>query len=242
MRRMTANASVLITLLIGLFGSSWASAQTVLLSATNRGFYDNSGNRSFQSATANYSAGDARGLPPAPLVSNDLRNFFVFNLSSVSQPIASAQLELYMPGPPAAPGWINSTSSGSEGYELYDVVRPLANLLDGTGGLANHADLGSGVVYGSRAITPDDMGTVVIIPLNASAISALQGATDLFGFGGAVTTLDGTASTELVFTNTGTLLPILTTELRLTVVPEPSTLLLLGISVISLLAHRKAQS
>jgi hypothetical protein len=232
------------TALLALFALSLAasaSAQVVLLSATNRGFYDNSGNKSFQSATANYSAGDARGLPPAPLVSNDIRNFFVFDLSGVTQSIASAQLELYMPGPPMPPGWINSTSSGSEGYELHDVVTPIANLLDGTGGVANHADLGSGVVYGSRTITPDDMGTVVIIPLNAASIAALDAATGLFGFGGSVTTLDGTASTELVFTNTGSQLPIETTQLRLTVVPEPSTLLLglAGIFFLPMRGNRK---
>lgn len=240
MRRNIASTTTLLALFALSLGSASAPAQTVLLSATNRGYYDNTGGRSPQSATSNYSAGDARGLPPCGQCTNDIRNFFVFDLSGVTQPILSAQLELFMPGPPT-PGWINSTSSGSEGYELHDVVTPIANLLDGTGGVANHADLGSGVVYGSRTMTPDDMGTVVIIPLNAASIAALDAATGLFGFGGSVTTLDGTASTELVFTNTGSQLPIETTQLRLTVVPEPATLILslAGIFFLPMRGNRK---
>src|SRR6476660_8910889 len=98
MRRNIASTTTLLALFALSLGSASASAQVVLLSATNRGYYDNTGGRSPQSATANYSAGDARGLPPCGQCTNDIRNFFVFDLSGVTQPILSAQLELFMPG------------------------------------------------------------------------------------------------------------------------------------------------
>ena len=63
----------------------------------------------------------------------------------------------------------------------------------------------------------------------------------LIAIGGSLTTLDGLANDEYTF---GLMLATTQTlrELRLTLVPEPSTLLLLGIGAISLLGYRKAKS
>jgi hypothetical protein len=97
-----------------------------------------------QPETHNYFVGDRFG------VGRDFRNFFVFDLAGVTQPIASAKLALFVPILPE-PGY--ESPDPSENYELHDVVTPFATLLDGTGGVAAHADLGSGVVYGSRTMT-----------------------------------------------------------------------------------------
>jgi hypothetical protein len=86
-------------------------------------------------------------------------------------------------------------------------------------------------------MTAADMGSVVEITLNSSAIAAMNATHGLFGLGGSVTTLDALANNEVVFawTNSGTEL----TELRLTLVPEPSALMLLATGVISLLVSKK---
>jgi hypothetical protein len=81
------------------------------------------------------------------------------------------------------------------------------------------------------------MGSMVEIDLNTSAIAALDAATGLIGIGGTVTTLDSAANAEYVFGATGLVTHI--TELRLTLVPEPSTLFLLGIGAISLVGYRR---
>ena len=106
------------------------------------------------------------------------------------QPIASAKLALSVP----ATGYISADPS--ENYELHDVTTSLGNLLNGTGGVAAHTDLGTGVVYGSRMMTAADSGNVVEIELNSSAIAALNAAIGLFGIGGSITTLDNLSNVE----------------------------------------------
>jgi hypothetical protein len=214
-----------------------AFAETVVINYSDRGWYEVTG---FHSPTLlNYSVGDNRGFGCVGC-QNDYRNFFVFDVSSVVTPIASAKLALLVPGPLTItpPGY--KSLDPSENYELHDVVTPIASLVDGTGGVAAHTDLGSGVVYGSRTMTAADNGIIVEINLNSSAITAMNATHGLFGIGGSITTLDGLANDEYTFawTNLGTE----TTQLRLTLVPEASTFFLLGIGAISLVGYRKSKS
>jgi hypothetical protein len=240
MQRIIACLSMLITLLTVLAACSLVSAQTVVLPQTNRGSYHESIGRN---PHGTYIVGDFRpnggGKSCYPGCGADYRNYFVFDLAGLTQPILSAQLEVFLSG--AAGGFSSEWYSAdpSENYQLHDVVTSIAALLDGTGGVAAHTDLGSGVVYRSRTTTATDMGTVVVIPLNASAIAALEPATGLFAMGGSITTLDAVANAEFVFGSPASTDII---QLRLTVVPEPSTLVLLGLGAISLLGYRKAKS
>jgi hypothetical protein len=184
----------------------FATAQTVVF--TDRGQYSNTG---FHNPTnPNYVVGDGFG--------NEFRNFFVFDLSSVVQPIASAKLALFVPSAQTGPGY--NSADPSENYELHDVTTSLATLTGGTGGVAAFTDLGGGVVYGSRTMTAADQGTVVEITLNAAAIAQLDAATGLIGIGGSLTTLDGVPNAEFTFGSSGSVGDI--SELRLTLVPEPS--------------------
>jgi hypothetical protein len=231
MRRKSTSTSGL-TLLFFLVLAPITSAATVEINYTHRGWYDITGfHNTFND---NYAVGDDRGggLCGPTTCFNDYRNFFVFDLSGVTQQISSAKLALNVPL--AA----YESSDSSENYELHDIITPIAVLIDGTGGLAAHADLGSGVVYGSRTMTAADMASVVEITLNSSAVSALNSTHRLFGIGGSLTTLDDLANNEYTFgvTNFEKI-----SQLRLTLVPEPSTLLLLAISATSLLGYRKAK-
>jgi hypothetical protein len=222
-----------MTLLFVMVASQPVSAATVNINRTDRGWYTETGQHT--PTNLNYIAGDGRYTGCGTNCYSDMHNFFVFDLAGVTQPIGSAKLALFVPAAGAQPGYISPQPS--ENYELHDVSTPIATLLAGTGGVAAHADLGSGVVYGSRTMTAADMGSVVEITLNSSAIAAMNATHGLFGLGGSVTTLDALANNEVVFawTNSGTEL----TELRLTLVPEPSALMLLATGVISLLVSKK---
>jgi hypothetical protein len=114
----------------------------------------------------------------------------------------------------------------------------MATLVAGTGGVAAYADLGSGVVYGSRTMTAADQGTVVEITLNPAAIAALNAATGSIGIGGSLTTLDGVANSEFTFGSSGSVTDI--TELRLTLVPEPSSAILGFVASLALM-HRNGR-
>ena len=224
-RRITECVSLLVAIFTFVINCPVASAQTVVIPHTDRGWYDNTG---FHNASnPNYVVGDNSFTVS--------RNFFVFDLASVVQPIASAKLVLFVPSSLAGPGY--SSPDPSENYELRDISTSLATLVGGTGGVAAYTDLGSGVVYGSRTMTATDMGTLVEITLNPAAIAALDSATGLIGIGGWLTTLDGVANSEFTFGSSGSITD--TTELRLTLVPEPSALLLLGIGAISLHGTRR---
>jgi large repetitive protein len=237
MRRTIACTSMLITLLIVSLASSWASAETVVINYADRGWYDPTGFH--DTDILNYGVGDVRG-PGCDSCRDDIRNFLVFDLSGVAHPIASAKLALFVPGPLsiAPPGY--KSFDPSENYELHNVTTSIASLVAGTGGVAAHADLGDGVVYGSRTMTAADNGREVEITLNSNAIAALDAATGLIAIGGSLTTLDGLANDEYTFAWTS--LGTETTQLRLTLVPEPATLMLLGIGAISLLGYRKSRS
>jgi large repetitive protein len=238
MKRTITCVSMLNALVTFMIDCQLVSAQTVVIPHTDRGWYRSSGTH--LTFNLNYFAGDDRGPGCNAPCLNDYRNFFVFDLSSVVTPIASAKLAVYLPNSPAqlGPGYISGDPS--ENYELHDVVTSIATLLDGTGGVAAHADLGNGVVYGSRSMTEADIGNMVEITLNSAAIAALDAATGLIGIGGSLTTLDAVANSELVFTwsNTGnTATP--NTELRLTLVPEPSSLFLYLAGIFATQLRRK---
>jgi len=238
MQRNIAGTRSLITLLIVYLASSVVSAETVILQYKDRGNYTPAGEH--VPILENYIVGDSHYFHCYPCA-NDIRNFFVYDLSNVSQPIALAWLILYVPEElPTAKVFPFSSPDGQEDYELHDVVTPIAALRDGTAGVAAHADLGEGVVYGGRTITAADIGKAVYIPLNSSAIEAMNATHGLFAIGGSITSLDSLVDDEYAFGWTGRGRAD-ETRLLLTLVPEPSTLLLLGIGAISLIGYRKAK-
>ena len=220
MQRMIVCTSHLVALLVLLLPTSRVSAETVVIDYTFRGWYSQLGEHN--SSNLNYIAGDLRG-PGCDACLDDYRNFFIFDLAGIDQPIQSATLALFVPGPPL-PGY--SSPYGKEAYELHDVVTSLTKLRAGTGGVEAWTDLGSGVVYGVRSMTAADSGSVIEITLNSSAIAALNATTGRIGIGGSITTLDGLPNNQYVFgytnSDTGTEL----TQLRLTLVPEPSCIAL----------------
>lgn len=114
------------------------------------------------------------------------RNFFVFDLQPTEATVSKAELVLKFNG--AA----YESEDASETYSLFDVSTDPDTLVaggDGTPGLgAIWDDLGSGHRYGSRTFTAADQGTIVRIPLDATArLQAAAGGK--FAIGGAITSL-----------------------------------------------------
>jgi hypothetical protein len=180
-----------------LFGAaclaSAANAQsTVTLDAIERGWYDETGFH--LPPNTSYLCGDGRG-PSCGCAGGDYRDFFVFDLTGITRTIQRARLLLWLPDT----GFVSG--EGSELYELFDVTTDIDELTGG-GGTEAHADLGSGVSYGSRAITPADRGTFVEISLNDEALARLNATAGPFAIGGTIRTLDLFANDEYVFGDT----------------------------------------
>jgi PEP-CTERM motif len=139
----------------------------VAFDAFNSGHYDNLGGSIF----TNYQAG-FDGFNNNPL--SEVRNFFAFDLSSLTGPITSATLTI--PSNPFGIGYENTSGSASITYTNFDVSTPIDDLDDGTNGLSTFADLGSGVKLGSTLIGPDDLVTTVTLdPTALEDIAAAEG-------------------------------------------------------------------
>ena len=158
-------------------------------------------------------------------------NFFVFDLSTVSDTIIAAELRLFNP----LDGYMSPDPT--ETYTVFDVSTVVTTLTDGGSGLTDiFADLGSGLTYGSVVASVADNGTIITVSLNANALDALNAASGLFALGGAITTLTRGDFDEHLFVNTN-IPPSRTRELVLTSsapIPEPGTLLLIGSGLVGI--------
>jgi hypothetical protein len=165
-----------------------ASANTLTLNAIGSGWWDSTG--SHTATNPNYIAG---------LYTNEYRDYFVFDLAGISQPITGATLLVFNP----SGGY--SSADPTETYAVFDVSTPIATLqASGTGRTDVFADLGTGAAFGTRDVSAIDNGQIVSIDLNSTAINSLNAALGgQFAVGGAVTSLSGTAI-QYVFGSSGT--------------------------------------
>jgi Ca2+-binding RTX toxin-like protein len=152
-RRSAVVLGVMVLALLGGMTPTGAGVPTTTLQSTDRGWYDSTGEH--DPTNINYATGDGGGV--------HLRNFFIFDLSSVSGTVNSASLRAY-----------NGGGGGPATYTLFDVTTSTATLAAGGSGLtAIYNDLGSGTVLGSVA---NPSGTPITVPLNAAGVSAVQSA------------------------------------------------------------------
>ena len=171
-----------------------------------------------------------------PFVSRDtttsypyvFRNWFTFDLSTLSKPVQSAVL------------WVDvqtfiSEKGDRETLALHQIALDPDKL--GNGDSADYyrdlGDDGPSGPYGSREFGPGDVGTLLPITLSAGAVADLNirlGAGQDFEIGGTLASDDGTSTQYLIF---GPVLPTLTVR----PVPEPATIIIwsllgaLGIAV-----------
>ena len=188
-----------------------ARADTVVtLSAIDSGWYGPNG---FHDATNdNYLAGNVSNA-------GELRNFFVFDLSSVRGTIKNATLRILNP----SLGY--DSLDPVEEYTVFDVSTTVADLMASNNGRTDiHLDLGTGTPYGSVQVFDPSNNFVVAVALNGNAISNLNATRGQFAFGGALTSLrgqefeflfggsDATSTRQLVLTVAS---PLLISEFRL---------------------------
>jgi hypothetical protein len=254
----------LLAALAGL-GSLPASAAPLFLEAVDAGGYNADGVH--LPAVTNYFAGvqfDSINNTYSP----ERRNFFVFDLSAVTEPVSSATLRIQTgtvnpnPNPMVPP-------ANSIQYSLYSVATPVQQVIDGSDTAGNKgifADLGTpkeGVLGGPFELTAADSNTFLEFELNDKAIDELNkivrltngiNEDDLWVIGGAVD-LDfqkgfafaGTflppAVTMFTIQPLQTAFPVqLFVETSSVPVPEPTTHALLAIAALALLLSRRRLS
>ncbi len=205
-------------------------AAGLTLNSTDRSNVPADGDADPANATyfAGFSSGQAR------------HNFFVFDLSSIVSPniVTAAQLELFNP--------IYRSTDSQETYRVFDVSSTIAALTScctlGASGQAVFNDLGSGTEYGNVLVASTDFNVDIVIPLNASAIANINAALgDEIAFGGTLD-LNGSVSlgVEGIFGGSaGGGVSDGNARLVLTVVPEPSTALLLTLGLAGLALRRR---
>jgi hypothetical protein len=210
-----------------LAASSPARAATITLNAVDNGAYNQ--------------LGDHAGSNPNYFVGFDgyyvSRNWFVFDLASVSGTIVSASLRLQT-------YYFVSYVKPTETYTLFDVTTPIASLIAGGTGLVDtFNDLGSGTTYGNRTYIAADDHKERDIALLAAGVNALQAAVGgQFALGGAVTTLLPSlyfGQYEFVFGGSGGALAQLVLDVEPVPVPEPATLTLVGLGLAAAVVRRR---
>lgn len=137
-------------------------AHGITLNAVNRGWFRSDGRHITDNE--NTFSGFAS--------SRRYHSFFVFDLDSLAGTVDSATLHLELEQYTS----FNSTLT----FDLFDVSATAA-ALDATyiqpdaTGTAIHNDLGSGSIYATTTVSSSNVGTVLNIPLNTLATSAIEG-------------------------------------------------------------------
>ncbi|MCH7751227.1 MAG: DVUA0089 family protein [Planctomycetes bacterium] len=172
-----------------VLGHILAQDTDTTLQAIDSGWWDSNGSHS--SSNENYIVGL---IGPT----REFHNFFVFDLSSVSGTVVSAELGLFNQ-------LISYVSvDPNETYSVFDVSTPISTLrAGGFGQTAIFDDLGTGVELGSQVISSGDVGQIIATSLNADGLAYLSA--NIGGqvaLGGTLTSISGT-STQVVFGFTG---------------------------------------
>ncbi len=168
------------------------SAQATTIDATDAGWYTSTGTHN--EGITNYIVGntDLTGLT--------YRNWFVFDLTGITDPIVAADLKLFNP----ASGYYSSDAT--ETYELFDVTTDIATLRAGGFGLTGiYNDLGDGDVLATLVADSSLNNTIVSISFNAAGLAYLNSHLgQQVAIGGALTSLDANQWTgELLFRQQG---------------------------------------
>jgi len=114
---------------------------------------------------------------PSDVFDEEFANFAVFDLTSLSSPVSSANLEYFLPS-----GGYDS-SDLTEDFVIHDFPGNPSSL--SYGGFGDFLDLSSGVLLGSTTVDQSDEGTFVSVQLNSDGISEINSnAGGLVAFGG----------------------------------------------------------
>lgn len=137
------------------------------------------------------------------------RNYFLFNISTLIQPVTSASVRLF-----------SYDVTSAETYTLYHVATDVHTVVNGPFVIDTFHDLRDGAVYGSRDYLPGEDNASHTINLNAAFLTDLNAAiglgADRFLIGGAIDRPTPTPS-----------------------VPEPSVWILFGLGLVGIAIWRQ---
>jgi hypothetical protein len=234
---------VVLTLLLGRV--EHARAGYVTVTGSNVGSYYAGG---FYSSDSTYVAGI---ISPAPNTQGQVEDYFVFDLTSVTDYVTSAKLVLYNPdGGYASPNPTQDFSVTGISVPIPDLLAHTSNYFGSIGVLDPHNSLYYGVYYGSTSMSTADNGQFVTIDLAGQAIVGLNAARgEKIALGGEVTDLHqvwlgNRYSDDPVFLGASdpalTSLVITTSQTPPTspaTVPGPANLTMLGVASVTLAGY-----
>ena len=159
---------------------------STLLTATSRGWIDQTGANNAGGVIGNYIAGFCGSSDACNGANREYHNYFTFDLSGIAS-AASAVLSLYQPddafGVPGLDGYVSPNPSIT--YALFDYT--LSPAIEAASGIGAYDDLANGISFGSVVVTAACNGGAVSFALNDDGLAALNAsAGGLFAFGGAV--------------------------------------------------------
>ena len=200
--------------------------QMIVVDAVDRGHFAYTGFH--DSDNLNFIAGNS-------ISTRENRNFFVFDLSGVQQPIISAQLHLLNP---SVAGYLSVDPT--ELYRLSKVsTSPVELMMQHVSAVDIYNDLASSPEYGDYLASAADNQSTVVIDLTADALLDLNSANGLWAVGGALFTLDNDPQTVEHFFAVSGNTTMAATQLVLTVIPAPGALLPLIAGVCSTARRRR---
>ncbi|MGR6327713.1 PEPxxWA-CTERM sorting domain-containing protein [Sphingomonas sp. XXL09] len=209
-----------MTALTAVAGATSASAATTI-TASGRGWYNQSGGNNGISATNNYAAGNC-GAGDCNV--GEFRNFFTFNLPTFTGTVSSATLIL-----DAANLLLQQNSSA-----VYTITS--------TSGFS-FGQLGTGTVFSSGSLTGTQSNQLVSFQFNAAGLAALQSGQSitLSGRVTSPTTFSASAPDQLLFGSSQSRSASLQFDTVAAAVPEPATwaLMILGMGAVGFAMRRR---